>query len=246
MEKSIAYKLIGNFKLCLGSNRPIDVLLKYMRKFMTSLANQPFFSFFWSSSMSHDFINFPLLIDDDLNKLLQEIKTSNYLEKTNTVLFILSDHGIRFGSFRQTTFQGMVEERLRKKHTKQLKITHITYFLFLAFFFAVLPKSFKQTYPLAVRNLKRNARRLTTHYDVFETLKDLSNIDSKVLTNERLLLRSDDINDRGKTSTLPRGISLFLEIPEGRTCESAGNKNLLFQKHFNHFCPSQFFFNIQS
>lgn len=113
MEKDISFNKIGNYKLCLGNRRPVDVLFKYIKKFIKSMMDQPFFSFFWTSSLTHDFINYPTLIDDDLSELLIHIKNEKYLEKT--VLFVLSDHGIRFGSFRQTTFQGMVEERLRKK-----------------------------------------------------------------------------------------------------------------------------------
>lgn len=112
MEKDIAYNKLGNYKLCLGSRRPIDVFLMNMKKFMKSMADQLFFSFFWTSSMTHDFINYPMLIDKDLSDLLQGMKEEKYLE--NTILFVLSDHGIRFGSFRQTTFQGLVEERLRE------------------------------------------------------------------------------------------------------------------------------------
>lgn len=112
MEKDIAHNKIGNYKLCLGSRRPIDVLLKYMRKFTKSMADDPFFSFFWTSSMTHDFINYPMLADSDLSSVLMDLKKEKFLEKT--ILLVLSDHGIRFGSFRQTTFQGMVEERLRK------------------------------------------------------------------------------------------------------------------------------------
>lgn len=113
MEKDIAFNKVGNYKLCLGSQRPIDVLFKYIRKFMKSVADQLFFSFFWTSSMTHDFINHPMLIDNDLSDLLVEMKRAKHLEKT--ILLLLSDHGLRFGSFRQTTFQGMVEERLRKR-----------------------------------------------------------------------------------------------------------------------------------
>lgn len=112
MEKDIAYNKVGNYKLCLGSRRPIDVLFKYLTKFYRTMADLPFFSFFWTSSMTHDFINYPLLIDSDLNNLLLQMRDEKYLEKT--ILLLLSDHGIRFGSFRQTTFQGMVEERLRE------------------------------------------------------------------------------------------------------------------------------------
>jgi membrane-anchored protein YejM (alkaline phosphatase superfamily) len=113
MEKDVAYNKLGNYKLCLGSQRPVDVLLKYIRKFLKSMTEQLSFSFFWTSSMTHDFINYPLLIDNDLSELLLQMKDQKHLD--NTILFVLSDHGIRFGSFRQTTFQGMVEERLRKE-----------------------------------------------------------------------------------------------------------------------------------
>lgn len=113
MEKEIAHNKIGNYKLCLGHRRPIDIFLKgYLQKFIKSMGNQSTFSFFWTSSMTHDYINYPLLIDEDLSALLKIMKKENFLDKT--IVFMLADHGIRFGSFRQTTFQGMVEERLRE------------------------------------------------------------------------------------------------------------------------------------
>lgn len=123
MEKDIAYNKLGNYKLCLGSQRPVDALFKYIRKFLKSMTEQLFFSFFWTSSMTHDFINYPLLIDNDMSMLLQQMKSQHYLD--NTILFMLSDHGIRFGSFRQTTFQGMVEERLRKEIQTTWNFNHI-------------------------------------------------------------------------------------------------------------------------
>lgn len=71
-----------------------------------------------------------------------------------------------------------------------------------------------------MRNLRRNSRRLTTHFDVFETLKDLSNVDKGIISNEKIQKRSADLKER--EATLPRGISLFLEIPGERTCDLAG------------------------
>lgn len=76
-------------------------------------------------------------------------------------------------------------------------------------------------YRLAVRNFKRNSRRLTTHYDVYETLKDLTHLDEDSLANEKIRKRSEELIERGGI-TLPRGISLFLEVPEQRSCDSAG------------------------
>lgn len=71
-----------------------------------------------------------------------------------------------------------------------------------------------------MKNFKRNSRRLTTHFDVYETLKDIANLESDVISNEKVKKRSEDLKERGET--LPRGISFFTEIPEARTCDSAG------------------------
>lgn len=86
--------------------------------------------------------------------------------------------------------------------------------------FAIFPKTFKQKFPMAVRNFKRNSRRLTTHFDVYETLKDLSNLDANSLSSENLKKRAGDLKER--EANPPRGISLFLEIPDERTCDYAG------------------------
>lgn len=72
-----------------------------------------------------------------------------------------------------------------------------------------------------MKNFRRNTRRLTTHYDVYETLKDLSELNSNSISNENIKSKSRDLNER-LVSMLPRGISLFLEIPEYRSCDSAG------------------------
>ena len=73
---------------------------------------------------------------------------------------------------------------------------------------------------MAVKNFKRNSRRLTTHFDVFETLKDLSNLNVNSLANEKLKKRAEDLKER--EGNFPRGISLFLEMPNERTCDNAG------------------------
>lgn len=98
MEKNIAFNHVGNYKLCLGDKRPIDVLFKYIEKFTSSMKNDPFFSFFWTSSMTHDYINYPTLIDENVSDLLNKMQDQGFLN--HTVLLLLSDHGIRWGSFR--------------------------------------------------------------------------------------------------------------------------------------------------
>lgn len=55
---------------------------------------------------------------------------------------------------------------------------------------------------------------------MFETLKDIRNMDKNIISNENIKKRMADLKER--EGTLPRGISLFLEIPGERTCDLAG------------------------
>ena len=95
----------------------------------------------------------------------------------------MSDHGPRFTSIR-STLQGKYEERL-------------------PYFGIRVPAWFKKKYPNKYENLVNNSHKLTTPYDVHETLKDIAGLKSENL---------------GKKS---RGFSLFKNIPVKRTCDDA-------------------------
>ena len=43
----------------------------------------------------------------------------------------------------------------------------------MPFFYVVLPEKWRQKYPEKVKNVERNAKKLTTNFDVYETLLDL-------------------------------------------------------------------------
>lgn len=113
IEEEIGHNHLSNYKLCSAHQRRIDVFFKgYIKKFVKSMANAPTFSFLWTSSISHDYINFPMLIDEDLSNLFKFMKDTKYLEKT--ILISFADHGLRYGSYRAKNYQGMIEERLRE------------------------------------------------------------------------------------------------------------------------------------
>lgn len=190
-EKDIGHMKPYNADLCLGPRPIYVVLLEYMLNFILSMSNKPFFSFFWGTSLSHDNLNFPSLGDDNYLLFLKKLLDTNILN--HTILIFISDHGIRWGDIR-STHQGQLEERLP--------------FLFFKF-----PHWFQEKYSSAVANLRRNARRLTTPYDLHETLKDILNL-PKILPNKLKL--------RAQNETNKRGISLFLNIPDNRTCATAG------------------------
>lgn len=78
----------------------------------------------------------------------------------------------------------------------------------LPLLFIRLPEWFKAKYSKIAENLKTNTRRLVTQFDIYETLKDL--------------VKPYDIKHKKLTSfNSKRGYSLFDEVPENRTCESA-------------------------
>ena len=104
----------------------------------------------------------------------------------------MSDHGARFSTLRQTQ-QGKLEERLP----------------YVGIHF---PPGFKSAYPKQVEQLRQNRKRLTTNFDLHETLRDFL---------DNTLARS--------SQTRGRGISLFRPVPESRSCEQAAVEP--------HWCP---------
>ncbi|XP_052867755.1 uncharacterized protein LOC128273759 [Anopheles cruzii] len=201
MESSVGYNKKLNAKLCLGGRSPTSVLLDYARKVVKTFGSEePVFSLLWGVGMTHDFFNNPSLIDEDYRRLLEFVADEEQRDYLNrTVLILMSDHGIRWGSFRNT-YQGMMEERQP----------------FLIF---ILPPWFAVRYPAAYRNLRRNRLRLTTHFDLYETLKDFLNLESPGLKDESVRERTNELYS---TRPIPRGVSLLLPVPTTRTCEDAG------------------------
>ena len=201
MAKEIGFKKPLNAKLCYGPRLAFSVLLENIKKFVSTMvsSNKRFFQFTWATSLFHDYLNHPSFGDQYLLNMLKWLKEGGYLQ--NTVLILMSDHGIRWGGIRET-FQGKVEERMP--------------FLYYSF-----PKWFSEKYRSAVSNMKLNRDRLTTPFDFYETLKDLLHLEN--IGNELVKQRHLEINNYLLNSVdLPRGISLFLPIPLSRDCEAAG------------------------
>jgi len=71
-----------------------------------------------------------------------------------------------------------------------------------------VPRWFAERYRRAAANLRLNSDRLTTPFDLHETLKDVVDMDRP----------RDLVTDDGLP---PRGYSLFQDIPDDRTCADA-------------------------
>ncbi|XP_043683469.1 uncharacterized protein LOC122636375 [Vespula pensylvanica] len=182
-----------NAHLCIGTRLTFQNLLNYIEKVATTFANDLYFAFTWMASLTHDYLNFAQLGDEGYYKLLDTLSKNYFLNKT--ALIVMSDHGMRFGPFRQT-FQGKMEDSL-------------------PFAFLALPKWWRERYPEAWANMQKNMRSLTTAFDLHETLKDLA--DPRRVEEESLKQRADLISN----GSIPRGISFFLPIPNHRTCNMA-------------------------
>lgn len=191
VEKNVGYNKDFNTFLCMQEKYMYKVLLNYIEDLTTTLNSSKLFGFFWEISMSHDYLNYPMVMDDDYVQLISRLEANNYLNET--IIMLVSDHGIRWGDIRSTK-QGHLEERL-------------------PFLFVLTPPSFRENYAQAYDNLKQNSKRLTTPFDLYATLSDL--VDLKSISETSVLSRS-------KTSYgHDRAISLFLPVPYNRTCETA-------------------------
>ncbi|XP_064638766.1 uncharacterized protein LOC135494587 isoform X2 [Lineus longissimus] len=171
-------------RFCLGEKPKHQYMLDYGRDFFVKYHNVSKFGIIFHGELTHADNNPGEHIDTDLVKFLVALKSGHYLD--NTLLVVMSDHGARYSTVRHT-IQGKLEERLP--------------LMSLAF-----PKWFQKKYPASIKNLKDNVGKLTTPFDVYETLKD-------VLDSKRLETRPK-YNDRG--------ISVLKSIPRNRTCASAG------------------------
>ncbi|XP_075992557.1 uncharacterized protein LOC142987578 isoform X2 [Anticarsia gemmatalis] len=178
--------------LCMNDIYFYKVLLDFVEDLTRISTNTKLFGYFWESTMSHNHLNYPMLMDDSYFEFFNKLKDSNYTRET--VIFFVSDHGIRWGEIRSTK-QGRLEERL-------------------PFLFILLPPSFRENYTQAYNNLNLNAKRLTSPFDVHATLKDL--VDLNNLIDSAITTKSKESYAQN------RSISLFLPIPSNRTCATAG------------------------
>ncbi|XP_066911454.1 uncharacterized protein [Clytia hemisphaerica] len=163
--------------------------LKFLKRLLMNYKDTPVFSFFAMGSAHDVYANFKLF-DEDFLDFHQFLDTSH--ARRNTLVVWFGDHGARSSKYR-ATMVGKLEERLP----------------FMAFSF---PRWLKNKYPLKFQNFKQNAKIMTSHFDVFSTLKHVLNFDGEFENNHKW------------------GKSLFTNITSlNRTCSEAGI--------LEHWCP---------
>ncbi|PVD18433.1 hypothetical protein C0Q70_20982 [Pomacea canaliculata] len=173
----------SNIPYCLGSTPRHLNFMHWFEELFATYTRHPKFFFGFHSELSHN-SNFPVqALDEDLVLFLDRLEKSGHLN--STLLILMADHGARFSYIRATT-QGKLEERM-------------------PYFALRLPPWVKQLHPQLIRNLEINTRRLTTPFDIHETLMEV------------LTYSGSGLGDISK-----RAISLFKEIPKHRSCSHAG------------------------
>lgn len=136
---------------CSGSESYNERVLNIAKDFASTFRRQPSFGLFWMNSFSHDHFNAPMAVDGKIRKFLEDLERKGIMK--NTIIFFLSDHGIRVGDVR-VTWTGWVEERL-------------------PFLYVWLPTSFKEAYGIQYTNVLENSLRLTTPFDLYMTLQEI-------------------------------------------------------------------------
>lgn len=174
--------------LCLGSVPRHVNFMNWFRDLFRMYRGFPKAFVGFHAELSHGSYTMPQVMDQDVLKLLKDLEEEGHLN--HTLLILMADHGARFNHIRAIP-QGKLEERN-------------------PYFGLRFPPWFLRQYPDVLRNLKTNARRLTTPFDIHATLHDLLNLTTGGLPSA---------GDGGKAS---KGMSLFREIPPDRTCSQAG------------------------
>jgi hypothetical protein len=170
--------------VCFQNRFEASIMLNYTYDFFNAYTTHPVFAFTFISKVTHDDDNGASKLDDAFYNFFNRLSVTDAYK--NTFIFFFSDHGIRYGRIR-TTYIGKLEERLPFMHV-------------------IIPAWFQNKFPEVVKTLKSNQRRLSTPFDVYETLQDILHYHGQIKQHNTSL----------------RGVSWFNEIPSNRTCENAG------------------------
>jgi len=171
---------------CVGARLETDVVLDWIFEFERRFRDAPHASFNFITRLTHEDVRKAAAADRPYEQFLRRLHDGGLLDRTFLMLY--SDHGMRFGDLRRT-YVGKLEERL-------------------PFVVVRLPPRLSRAHRRMSDALRVNAGRLTTPFDIYETLADLKDFDGRVR--------------HGCDSTLRRGCSLLAEVPSERTCETAG------------------------
>ena len=172
---------------CNGAKKRFKILLDLVNDFKKMYENEKntitFMHYVENSHNTNDRFNW---VDDDLFNFFKDGYQNKLFE--NTAIFLFSDHGIRFTD-KRSSHNRYLEERM-------------------PFFAIYLPEEYKSQNPLKINNLKENTNHLTSPFDIYATVRELTNLEPLIDTKEN--------------PELKRSISLLNKISIKRNCEHIG------------------------
>ncbi|CAD5227242.1 unnamed protein product [Bursaphelenchus xylophilus] len=163
-------------------------MLEYLKDFFAKYESTPTFSLSWFTDLAHADPNALFRVDGEFLEFFQ--KNSKKLE--NSFVLLMGDHGNRINDIR-TTKTGEREEK-----NPSLSI--------------VLPQAIRHNEKLR-NQMKENAGKLVTHYDIYATLLEISQNTYDSYNDQNFTLHQFSFPNR----TL-LGSSLFHRLPEPRNC----------------------------
>ncbi|XP_062590308.1 uncharacterized protein LOC134251903 isoform X2 [Saccostrea cucullata] len=178
---SVAWWYAGSPR-CMGGRSEPEAVMDYLTTFVDVYKSKPYFTFVFLSSLTHERQELSAEMDEVLSKFFTKALESNAFN--NTIVFFFSDHGFRISRTRWTDI-GMYEV--------------LSPMLFIS-----IPKWFSDKYKKIANNLRNNAYKLTTVYDIYETLRDILNFNVQ------------------EHSSVLRGESLFSNVSKTRNCTDVG------------------------
>lgn len=146
----------GNI-VCVKKNSAALHILSYADQFVKVYKNEKIFGFFWMMSYSRNPNHRPILLQNHLTQFFEKLNSSGAMN--STIIFFLSDHGIRFGKLKIP---------VASHYDDKLPMLFMWY-----------PQSFRKRFKKAYENLQLNQHRLTTHYDVHSTLWNILKFSNK-------------------------------------------------------------------
>uniref|UniRef100_A0AC35F9Q2 Uncharacterized protein n=1 Tax=Panagrolaimus sp. PS1159 TaxID=55785 RepID=A0AC35F9Q2_9BILA len=170
---------------CFDFNDSVDVWLKYSKEFLTKYPKEtPKFGFFHHSFSINDSLNSLRNLDESVKQHFMDLYKGGYFDNTAVFFGSIQEHQIS-----ALSKIGQGDDRLRMMSI-------------------ILPEKFTgyEMGQTVYKNLKTNAYRLTTPFDIYSTFLDIINLPDDLISIQSL-------NDRS--------LSLFRPIPETRTCQDA-------------------------
>lgn len=137
---------------CLGKMLSIRHVFSYAFDFVNTYKFDKYFGYFWLSTVSHDPHQSPSTFDSAIRGYFDKLELSGILK--NTFVMVFSDHGIRYGSYRNS-LESFYETRL-------------------PMLFMRVPRRFKTQHPEKYANLVLQQNGLVVPFDLHFTLWDLA------------------------------------------------------------------------